>query len=67
MPAFSCKKNSGAFIHYPHYQVSDIDPRCTVSGAQMFQGEDLSLEQRKDLQQEQMRYVATLKECCIPT
>lgn len=36
-------------------KVSDIDPTCTVSGAQVFQGEDLSFEQRKQLQQEQTR------------
>jgi len=36
-------------------RVSDDDPRCQVSGLQLFQGEDLSAKERKKLQQEQMR------------
>jgi len=36
-------------------RVSDDDPRCQVSGLQLFQGEDLSAPERKKLQQEQMR------------
>lgn len=36
-------------------RVSDDDPRCQVSGLQLFQGEDLSAKDRKKLQQEQMR------------
>ncbi|XP_065900923.1 RIB43A-like with coiled-coils protein 2 [Dysidea avara] len=36
-------------------RVSDADQRCSLSGAQLFQGEDLSFEQRKQLQEEQMR------------
>lgn len=36
-------------------RVGDDDPRCHVSGLQLFQGEDLSEKERKKLQQEQMR------------
>ena len=39
-------------------RVSDEDPRLTMSGMQLFRGEDLMYEQRKKLQQEQMRYQA---------
>jgi len=36
-------------------RVSDDDPRCGISGAQKFDGEDLNSKARKKLMQEQMR------------
>ena len=36
-------------------RVSDDDPRCGISGLQMFLGEDLNEKARKKLQQEQNR------------
>ncbi|XP_019399837.1 PREDICTED: RIB43A-like with coiled-coils protein 2 [Crocodylus porosus] len=36
-------------------RLSDNDPRCTVSGLQMFLGEDLNQAQRSDFQKEQSR------------
>lgn len=36
-------------------RLSDSDPRCTVSGLQMFVGEDLNQAQRSDFQKEQSR------------
>nr|XP_033809021.1 RIB43A-like with coiled-coils protein 2 isoform X2 [Geotrypetes seraphini] len=36
-------------------RLNDRDPRCTVSGLQKLLGEDLSQEQRKKFQQEQLR------------
>lgn len=38
-------------------RVSDDDPRLTVSGMQLFNGEDLTYEQRKRVQQKQLKYV----------
>uniref|UniRef100_A0A8C5U6W1 RIB43A domain with coiled-coils 2 n=1 Tax=Malurus cyaneus samueli TaxID=2593467 RepID=A0A8C5U6W1_9PASS len=36
-------------------RVSDDDPRCSVSGMQKFEGEDINSEKRKKFQQEQLR------------
>ena len=41
-------------------RLDDKDPRLTVSGMQLFKGEDLSCEDRVKLQQEQMRSVHQL-------
>lgn len=56
------------YFHLLPPQVSDNDPRMTVSGIQTFPGEDLQEEDRKSLQKEQMRFVilsAALKSCFI--
>ena len=44
----------------PPHQVSDTDPRLSVSGMQRFQGEDLNYEGRKQDQQEQRRCVRSV-------
>ena len=54
-PARVSTLQAAIVLVFLYHQTSDIDPGCTVSGAQIFQGEDLSLEERKQLQQEQMR------------
>lgn len=40
--------------------MDDKDPRLTLSGMQLFKGEDLSYEDRVKLQQEQMRLVCLM-------
>ena len=46
-------------------RTNDKDPRLTVSGMQLFRGEDLSYEDRVKLQQEQMRSAYHLKPVCV--